>query len=128
MCLTLRKTASRGRSVFPATFRRMRLWTRLRMMPFDSWPMLLGASRRTGLAGFLAQRFVGVADSLVLVRIRRTQGAHVRRHLAQQLPVAAGQNQRSEVVHRLFDLHIDAIGKVELDGMRVPQSKRGDAS
>src|SRR5580704_3847292 len=98
------------------------------MIPFDSWPLLLGASRRTGLAGLLAQSFAGVTDSLVLVRIRRTQGAHVRRHLAQQLPVAAGQNQRREVIHRLFDFHIDALGKIELDRMRVPQGKRSDAS
>src|SRR5579864_6555430 len=127
MCLTLRKTASRGRWVLPATFRRIRLWTRLRMIAFDSWAMLFGASRRTGFAGLLAQSFIGVADSFVLVGIRRTQGAHVGRHLAQQLPVAAGQNQRRKVVHRLVDLHIDAIGEIELDGMRVSQGKRRDA-
>src|SRR5581483_6509871 len=127
MCLTLRNTASRGRSGLPATLRRIRLCTRLRMMAFDSWAMLL-SSRGSGFAGLLAQSFVRVTDSLVLVRIRGAQRAHVGRHLAQQLAIAARENQRREIARGFFDFHIDAVGQIKLDWVRVAQIEGGDAA
>ena len=78
---------------------------------------------RAGLADLLAQRFVGVTDSLVLVRIRRTQGAHVRRHLAEQ---SAGLAASGPGGCLLVDLHVDAIGQKELDRMRIAQSEGRD--
>src|SRR5689334_11683355 len=97
------------------------------MIALDSRAMLL-CSRCAGLAGFLAQSLIGVADSFVLVRIRRTQGAHVGGYLAQKLAVAAGQNQRRKITRGLLDLHIDTVGQIKLDGVRVAEVERGDAA
>jgi hypothetical protein len=61
-----------------------------------------------------------------VVRIGRTQRAHVRGHLAQQLPVRAGQDQRRQVLDGLVHAQIDPVGQIELYGMRIAQREAGD--
>src|SRR5579864_8143660 len=124
MCFTLRNTTSRGRSADPLSLRRMRLWIRSRMSFFESRAMLLRSSARAGLADLLAQRFAGVTHALVLVRIGRTQRAHIRGHLAQQLAIRTRQHQ----MRLLIDFEIDSVRQIEFDGVRITQREGRDAA
>src|SRR5712691_7625360 len=90
--------------------------------------MLLGASRGSGLTDLLAQRFTRVANSLVLVRIGWPERAHVRRHLSQQLAVAAREGERRQVCRRLVDFQIDAVRKIEFDRVRITQGESSYSS
>src|SRR3989442_1403895 len=68
MCFSERYTFSRGRSSAPASFRRMRLWTRCRMsfLEIRATAMLL---RPRCLAGLLLQSLAHVADALLLFEL-----------------------------------------------------------
>src|SRR5579859_8039132 len=97
----------------------MRVWTRMRTMFFESFA--IGSSRllggRAGLAYLLAQRFAGIADSLVLIRIGRTQRADIRGDLPHQLLVVTTQDEMC----LLIDLQVDALGQQHFDRMRIAQ-------
>src|ERR1700690_2263600 len=150
MWLSERYTFSRGRSVVPAIFSRMRAWMRCRISfrlvcvimssltyqrsrpatpfgfrSFTSFRMIARGSDasqtrslRSCLAGLLLQPLVGIAHTLVLVRIRLAQRAHVGRHLAHFLPVDAENGQM-----RLLgiDRHLDARRQRNFNRVRVAQ-------
>ena len=59
---------------------------------------------RPRLPGLLLQHFTGVADALLLIRIRLAQPPHVGGDLADQLPVDAGHGD----VRLLVDRDVDA--------------------
>src|SRR6185503_12734097 len=136
MWVWLRKTASRGRWGVPATFLRMRLWSRVlisslvfiesasfrallqaasaRGVPRES---LLG-SGGSGLARLLLQHLAHVADALLLVRVGLAQAADLRRHLAHLLTVDAGDG---DPVGLGVDRDLDAGRDRIHDGMRIAE-------
>src|SRR5579864_1379982 len=75
---------------------------------------------RSGLTDLLLQPFARVPDTLVLVRIWRTQCAHLGRNLSNLLPVDSGHRQAS-----LFRIERDWNWRRQrmLDGMGVAQGK-----
>src|SRR5204862_1446020 len=72
---------------------------------------------RTGLAGLLLQHFAGVADALLLVRIRFAQPADVGRDLADQLAIDAGHRD----MRLLFDRDVNPRRDVEHHRVRVAE-------
>src|SRR5688572_11858038 len=79
---------------------------------------LLLRTGSSGLAGLLLQDLADVADPLLLVRIRLAQAADLRRHLADTLPVDAGDGQAVRLrVHRDLDPFRDR----EDHGVRVAE-------
>src|SRR3954464_15541062 len=135
MWSTLRNTLSRGRSFVPAIRLRWRSWIRTRRSSFvlifivvsrsgssrtlpigiSPEPAAIDGLLRSRLAGLLLQHFAGVADTLLLVRIRLAQAADVRRHLPDQLPIDAGYRD----VRLLVDGHVDPLRDVEDHRVRV---------
>src|SRR5438046_3820333 len=118
MGFTLRSTARRGRASVPATRRRMRLCARRRIMFFESRGMTMNLLLTAGaarLADLLAQRLAGETYALILIWIRRTQRAHVRRYLSHHLFIRPAQHQ----VGLFVDLTIHSRRQVVLDRMRV---------
>ena len=81
-------------------------------------------TRRAGLAGLLPQRLPGIAHALVLVRIGRPQRAHLRRHLAQNLPVGARQHQDGVCLSTFIST---PSGQIKLNRVRITQREDGDA-
>src|SRR5437016_5700701 len=77
---------------------------------------------RAGLAGLLAQYFAGITDALILIRIRRPQGANVRRYLPHRLPVKARYNHMGKLV----DLDIHSSRHHHFDGMRITEREGRD--
>src|SRR2546430_6558314 len=72
---------------------------------------------RPRLAGLLLQHLAGVADALLLVRIRLAQPPDVRRHLSHELAVDA----RHRDVRLLVDRDVDASRDVEHHRVRVAE-------
>src|SRR5258707_869281 len=88
MCLSLRKTASRGLAAVPVTFFRIRCRMRRRMASLSIlFCMALLDLLRAGLAGLLAHVLVRVAHALALVDVRRAQRTDLRGDLADRLTV-----------------------------------------
>src|SRR5262249_52392585 len=85
-------------------------------MSRQPWRALL----RPRLAGLLLQHLAGVADALLLVRIRLAQPPDVGRDLSDQLPVDAGHGD----VGLFVDRDVYPRRDVEDDGVRV--AKRED--
>src|SRR5580658_3041546 len=75
---------------------------------------------RSGLAHFLLQSLARIPHTLILVRIRRTQRPHFRRHLAHLLPVDSSKSNL-----RLLGINgsLDASRQRIFDGMRVAQAE-----
>src|SRR5437879_7586026 len=100
-----------------------RLWPRSFDSPRSLQSRRLAHARKTpslrsGLSDLLLQALADVAHTFVLVRIRRTQRTHLRRHLPDFLPVDARKREaRLLRVHR--NLH--AGRQRILDRMRVAQ-------
>src|SRR5436190_3800893 len=127
MWLRLRKTASRGRSVSPATRRRRRSWRFWRAAPrlIDAvigWFLvslggLLLSADLAGLAGLAADLLARVAHALALVGLRLACRADLGRDLADELLVDADDRQAG----RTLDLEADAGRRVDLDLVAVAQ-------
>ena len=80
-------------------------------------PGLCGGLGGASLARFLLQAFARQADALLLVRIRRTQAADIRRHLPDLARSAPLTVRRRLLFHR----DLNAFGNRELDGMRIAE-------
>src|SRR5947207_717400 len=106
MWFSQRYTFKRGRSEVPITFLRIRSCTCRRFAFLDNcvsiflslvagrWP--LGQTTplfRPRLADLLLQAFAGVTYTLIFVRIRRTQAAHLGSNLSNLLTINAGDGQ-----------------------------------
>src|SRR3954463_636009 len=72
----------------------------------------------SGLADLLLQALSDITDALVLVGIRRTKAAHVRRDLAALLAVNTADSDAGLLG---IDGHVNAGRQRILDGMRVAQ-------
>src|SRR5215203_7011546 len=112
MCDTLRNTVSRGLPAEPVMRLRMRNLIRSRR---SSLVLILILS--SGLSGLLLQHFTGVADTLLLIRVRLPQAAEVGGDLADQLPIHASHGD----VRLLFDRDLDALGHVVDHRVRVAE-------
>src|SRR5579864_1546901 len=71
------------------------------------------ASLRAGLTSFLLQALASDANALLLVRIGRTQRAHIRSDLPDLAFVRAADNE----VRLFFDGHLNAFRNRKLDRM-----------
>src|SRR5215472_8779057 len=74
-------------------------------------------SLRSRLAGLLLQHFTGVADALLLIRIRPSQLTDVGGHLANELPIDAGHRH----MRLLVDCDVDSRRDVEDHRMRIAE-------
>src|SRR4029077_8057095 len=80
---------------------------------------LLLAADLAGLAGLAADHLAGVAHALALVGLGLAGGAHLGRHLADELLVDADDGQ----LDRGLELEADALGRIDLDLMAVAQAE-----
>src|SRR5688500_12898865 len=122
MCLLERYTARRGRCAVPTTFLRTRRWRRTRSSVFDLIRLCLSAlwSRScSGLPGLALDHFVGVADSLALVRLGLPQLADVGGHLPHELLVDAHHADLGGLGH----LEGHALGRFEAHRVRVAEGQ-----
>src|SRR4029077_545130 len=87
-------------------------------MPLSSpFALRRGAGLRASLASFLLQALAGDTNAFLLVGVGRTQGANVRSYLADLTFVRAADNQ----MRLLVDGNLNALGNLELDGMRFAE-------
>jgi len=77
---------------------------------------------RSGLAGFLAQRFARITHTLIFVRIRRPQRSNLRRDVTDRLAIVSTHNQMRLLIH----FQIDARRQNHLDRMRIAQRESSD--
>src|SRR5580700_749813 len=143
MCPRERYTQRRGRSVVPWTRWRTRSCTRRRCRFFDSLRTLADATvssprylrppsgpktlcRAAGLcsrlAGLFLQTLAGDANTLLLVRIGRTQRAKIRGHLSDFALVRAADDDVRLLVHG----DLNSFGNRELDRVGFAERERHD--
>src|SRR5258707_11393162 len=75
------------------------------------------AGLRASLASLLLQALASDANAFLLVGVGRTQRANVRGHLADLPLVRAADHE----VRLLVDRDLNALGNLELDGMRLAE-------
>src|SRR3990172_7156442 len=108
MCLRLRKTARRGRSVIRSMWRRIRSWRLCRAALRLATVVIVSnlgrsssllAADLAGLAGLAADPLAGVLDALALVRLGLAGGPDLGGHLADQLLVDAHDRHPRRALH-----------------------------
>src|SRR5229473_373054 len=135
MCPSERYTHRRGRSGVPSTLVRTRAWTRWRCKSRDNLRTLAdatvvspnhqtspnssrgGAGLCSGLASLLLQTLAGDAHALLLVRIGRTQRAHVSSNLADLAFVRSAHND----VRLLFHGDLNAFRNRKINRVRLAE-------
>src|ERR1700685_1004743 len=75
----------------------------------------LGCGAR--FSSLLLQALAGDANAFLLIRSGRTQPANIRADLATLSAIGARHGE----VRLLLDRHLNALGNVELDGMRIAE-------
>src|SRR6266849_4161809 len=87
-------------------------------MPLSSpFALRRGAGLCASLASFLLQALAGDTNTFLLIAVGRPQGANVGSHLANLAFVRATDNQ----MRLLVDGNLNALGNLELDGMRFAE-------
>src|SRR5687768_916934 len=140
MCATLRNTVSRGRSSRPATRLRIRCLIRSRRSSFvlirisvsqtpdsqlatsktlGNWRLEVERLLRSGLSDLLLQHFTGVADALLLVRVRLAHTSDIGCHLADELTI----HTRDGDMRLFLDGDVDTGGDVENYRMRIAEGE-----
>src|SRR5918997_3219567 len=109
-----RYTESRGRSAVPTTLRltRLRRFSRCNRFCWTTDILYLLA----GLADLAPDLLVAVADALALVGLRRPYATDLRGHLADALLVYPAHDDG----RRVGDLELDALARLDQDGVREP--------
>src|SRR5918992_1170335 len=109
-----RYTESRGRSAVPTTLRltRLRRFSRCNRFCWTTDILYLLA----GLADLAPDLLVAVADALALVGLRRPYATDLRGHLADPLLVYPAHDDG----RRVGDLELDALARLDQDGVREP--------
>src|SRR5688572_23668110 len=128
MWLRLRNTARRGRPSVPARVRRIRSWRFRRAAPRLASFVIVSVLRASsllaadlaGLAGLATDVLAGVPHALALVGLRLARRAHLRGDLADELLVDPDDREAG----RVLQLEGDALGRVDLDLVAVPQVER----
>src|ERR1700726_4406732 len=89
-------------------------------MPLSSpFALRRAAGLRASLASLLLQALASDANAFLLVGVGRTQRANVRGHLPDLPLVRAADHE----VRLLVDRDLNALGNLELDGMRLAQGE-----